>query len=155
MQTFLPVPDFRRSLRVLDPQRLTKQVLEAAQLLNGNFSNHPAYHAWLPRYRPALKLYLIEAIAELARQGHSHALISETLPREDLIPEPVHEYPWWFGNPVYHRSHRTSLIVKDPEHYTPRLGGLLDTPPPHYSLVWPIHHDEYVHDHRSAQITIT
>ena len=52
MQTFLPYPDKRTSLDVLDNKRLNKQILECYQILNvlsGNsvaWRNHPAVLMW-------------------------------------------------------------------------------------------------------------
>ena len=53
MQTFLPLPDFHKSLACLDSKRLGKQRLETHQILkvlsgeSEAWKNHPAVKMWI------------------------------------------------------------------------------------------------------------
>jgi hypothetical protein len=42
--------------------------------------------------------------------------------------------PRWLGDPDFHRSHQSSLLRKDPEHYGPMFPGVPDDLP----YVWPV-----------------
>lgn len=48
MQTFLPVPDFLETAKILDNKRLNKQIVEAYQIFSGRVptKNHPACLMW-------------------------------------------------------------------------------------------------------------
>lgn len=116
MQTFLPYPDFRRSAEVLDRQRLGKQRVEAFQILSciylkreTGWSNHPATKMWRG-YEPALEEYLSVMIGEWERRGYKN-----TIRRQP--PTFAFEMPWWFGDEMFHKSHRQNLTRKMPEHY--------------------------------------
>ena len=69
MQTFLPYPDFERSLKTLDSRRLGKQRIEAFQILNillkrtskNGWKNHPAVKMW-NGHTNALKIYFNKSI---------------------------------------------------------------------------------------------
>ena len=158
MQTFLPTPSFRRSLEVLDPSRLRKQILEAAQLLNGQFPRHPIAHAWRP-YPQALSLYLLQAIVTAEERGIRHAY-SSNFDLRALPPSPStpRVYPWWLGHPLFHRSHRAALCHKRPDYYRPRLG----VPSPQLdpdsveqiNYVWPVHRDEYEYLPKREEVVI-
>ncbi len=42
--------------------------------------------------------------------------------------------PPWLGDEAVHRSHRSALVRKDPDHY----GPLFDDIPPDLEYVWPV-----------------
>ena len=42
--------------------------------------------------------------------------------------------PPWLGDPEFHRSHQSSLLRKDPEHYGPLFPGVPDD----LDYVWPV-----------------
>jgi hypothetical protein len=115
MQTFLPYPDFRESMRVLDTKRLGKQRVEAMQILNAlegrsaGWVNHPATKMWRG-HEPALRQYLRESILEWQRRGYRNTM---------QIPDEFGTYlaPSWLGRPDVHASHRSNLLRKDADWY--------------------------------------
>jgi len=125
MQTFLPYPDFQRSLSCLDYRRLGKQRSESLILLRGKWSNHPASKMWVG-YHVALRLYINLNIAEWVRRGYRNTM--EIAPISETIV-----YPPWFGDEAFHASHRSALLRKDPEWYG-RFGW---TEPDDLPYVWP------------------
>ena len=118
MQTFLPYPDFQKSLEVLDYRRLGKQRVEAKQILNvlldrtttKGWRNHPITKMWVG-YEPALQLYHNMCIEEWIRQGYNN-----NMPLENITDKIV--YPHWFGNDKFHSSHRANLLRKDYQYYS-------------------------------------
>ena len=142
MQTFLPYPQFTKSLECLDNRRLGKQRVEAMQLVQalergGAWYNHPATQMWRG-YEAELKLYHDIAIKVWRARGFKNTM----KPYYGLYSEEiVHEYqssgnynmPSWWNNPVFHASHRSNLLRKDPIHYG--QFGWTETPDlPYY---WP------------------
>ena len=138
MQTFLPVPDFAESARVLDDARLGKQRVEAYQIirtLDGvtrGWRNHPAVRMWRG-FEPALIVYTLAVCDEWDRRGHADS-VREKLAvhfREDggqvLLPD-------WLGHDALHASHRSNLLRKDPEFYG-RYGW---TDPSDLPYFWPV-----------------
>jgi hypothetical protein len=115
MQTFLPYPDFKQSMQILDYRRLGKQRVEAMQLINAiesktnrGWSNHPATKMWRS-YVDALKLYHNEAIIEWVRRGYKNTM---KLYQVDYIV-----YPHWLGDADFHKSHQSNLYHKSPADY--------------------------------------
>lgn len=125
MQTFLPYPNFHKSLNCLDWRRLGKQRVEALQIyetlygkrlpwhnlpLPLTFSriNHPAVRMWR-NHLDALALYYNLAVTIWAGMGFVNKL--------QLIPldkEP--EMPPWLNGPI-HATHRSNLLRKDYNFY--------------------------------------
>jgi len=113
MQTFLPYPDFRKSMRVLDFRRLGKQRVEACQILvalaiEGPWANHPATTMWRG-YDAALEQYMRGAILEWVRRGYKNTM---TIPKLRKFVKPP-----WVGDPSFHAAHRSNLLRKDPVYY--------------------------------------
>ena len=113
MQTFLPLPDFEASAKVLDRQRLGKQRVEARQILRallfgGGWRNHPAVVMW-EGHIAALIEYSNAVIREWIRQGYNNTMPLLRVERATLQP--------WFGFDALHASHRSNLLRKLPEHY--------------------------------------
>jgi hypothetical protein len=118
MQTFLPYPDFARSLAALDDRRLGKQRSEALTILRivdgrtdkPGWRHHPAVLMW-QGYAEALKQYLNLCLDEWERRGFANSI-----PRERVDPRSL-EMPWWLGREELHASHRANLLRKDPLFY--------------------------------------
>jgi hypothetical protein len=122
MQTFLPYPDFRKSLQSLDYRRLGKQRIEAYQIIRilnatsqskeyrGGYRNHPAVKMW-HGYINALKLYYNLSIDEWVRRGYKNRM------KKMKISSKI-SYPSWFGRENFHAAHRSNLLRKDQAFYS-------------------------------------
>jgi hypothetical protein len=149
VQTFLPYPDFARCASVLDLKRLGKQRVEALQILRAltvpgyGWRHHPAAKMW-KGYEEALGAYGVAICREWCRRGHADtcdAKIREELAglgittvREQEALARARALPPWLGDEDFHRSHRSSLLAKDPEWY----GGVFTDVPPDLPYVWPV-----------------
>ncbi|MER7458994.1 MSMEG_6728 family protein [Micromonospora sp. NPDC126480] len=150
MQTFLPYPDFLASARVLDQRRLGKQRVEAIQVLRGltwptyGWRNHPAVKMWAG-YEEALTRYGLDMCAVWCEPGRADtcaatlttdlaAACGVTRVRTQAELAGAGELPPWLGRDDLHRSHRSSLLRKDPAHYRPLFG---DDEPDNLEYVWP------------------
>ncbi|GGJ97614.1 hypothetical protein GCM10010123_29520 [Pilimelia anulata] len=149
MQTFLPYPDFRDSALALDQRRLGKQRVETIQVLRGltvpgyGWRHHPAVKMW-SGYEEALVRYGLDMCAVWCATGRADTCAGTLA--ADLVaaggPAAVRtraelaaagDLPPWLGDEEFHRSHRSSLLTKDPAHYGDRFA---DTPPG-LPYVWP------------------
>jgi hypothetical protein len=118
MQTFLPYPNIKKSLKVLDSRRLGKQRVEAFQILNvildrtktKGWRNHPAVKMW-KNYPNALKLYFNEAVREWISRGYVNNMKNERI--RGKIKMPI-----WFGDKKFHSSHKSNLLRKDSKYYS-------------------------------------
>jgi hypothetical protein len=123
MQTFLPYPNIKESLKVLDDKRLGKQRVEAYQIISAitgrpkldgkpyrGWLNHPCSIMWKNSI-PTLKLYYNLCIDEWISRGFKN-----TMKKED-INETI-EYPNWFGVNEFHDSHKSNLLKKDFNFYS-------------------------------------
>lgn len=120
MQTFLPLPNFYSSAKVLDYRRLGKQRVEAKQLINVveaweknpntkmAWINHPAAVMWRG-YLPALKLYANVMIEEWVTRGYKNNM--------DFYYVNNYVTPPWMGDDRLHASHRSNLLRKDSVYY--------------------------------------
>ena len=117
MQTFLPYPNLKKSLKVLDSRRLGKQRVEAFQILNvllertdkKGWRNHPAVKMW-KGYENALKLYLNKAIKLWISKGYKNTMKLEVIKGKIILPK-------WFGKKEFHNSHKSNLLRKDKSKY--------------------------------------
>lgn len=132
MQTFLPYPDFRKSLECLDTKRLGKQRVEAMQLVNAlergpdaPWYNHPATQMWKD-YVPALKIYHNLAIDVWVKRGYKNNM------QEYIIQKFVPSPPWSIDE-AFHLSHQSNLVRKLPEHYRMYFPDIPDDLPD----IWP------------------
>ncbi|GGY14222.1 MSMEG_6728 family protein [Streptomyces anandii] len=149
MQTFLPYPGFTESARTLDRRRLGKQRVEALQVLRGltvpgyGWRRHPAVRMWAG-YEEALVRYGLDVCHVWRDHGHQDScaatLVSDLAavrPGAPVREQPelaaAGELPPWLGDEALHRSHRSALVRKDPEHYGPLFPGVPDDLP----YVWP------------------
>lgn len=149
MQTFLPDPDFERSARALDDKRLGKQRVEALQILRAltyptyGWKHHPAVLMWAG-YEEALVAYALAVCREWCARGFADtvretigvdaAAVGLTRIRTQAELTAAGEVPPWLGDDAIHRSHRSSLLRKDPETYRPLFPDDPDDLPYH----WPV-----------------
>lgn len=125
--TFLPYGEkknyrgFKKSAKVLDDKRLNKQIVEIVQIHNSLISlakgeksgwqNHPATQMWRG-YEDALIVYhniLVDEFNSRPSTSRKREPIEMDLSGAKLPP--------WFGSPLVHFSHQSSLIRKHPAHY--------------------------------------
>jgi GNAT superfamily N-acetyltransferase len=138
MQTFLPVPDFADSARLLDDARLGKQRVEAYQIIRAidgvtrGWRNHPAVRMWRG-YEPALLVYSLVVCDEWERRGYADSVREKLAVHLREEGRAVHQ-PSWLGEPALHASHRSNLLRKDPEFY----GKYGWTDPPDLPYYWPV-----------------
>lgn len=121
MQTFLPFDDFELCAKVLDRQRLGKQRVECKQILRalhagGGWKNHPAVKMWRGHSATLIRYYYA-IVDEWIARGYKHNMVLDQVAFEAAKIET--DLPYWLGIPVLHRSHRSMLVYKNPEHYTP------------------------------------
>ena len=131
MQTFLPYPNFKKSVKCLDYRRLGKQRVEAFQILNvllgrtktKGWINHPATKMWCG-YENALKSYFNVCVDEWKKRGFNNNMRYETIKGEIIMPP-------WLGGRNFHKS---NLLRKLPEHYDKHFKNIpVDLP-----YIWPI-----------------
>lgn len=149
MQTFLPYPDFEASARALDQKRLGKQRVETIQVVRAltrpgyGWASHPAVLMW-KGFEEALGRYGFTCCAVWTELGHGDtcALTIATdlraagigAVRSQAELTAAGALPPWLGDDDLHRSHQSSLLRKDPEHYGPLFPGVPDDLP----YVWPV-----------------
>jgi hypothetical protein len=148
VQTFLPYADFERSARALDPRRLGKQRVECIQVVRGltvegyGWRHHPAVKMWRG-YEEALGRYGLTCTTVWVELGFGDtcaATMAVDLARAGVTvirsqPElaAAGALPPWLGDEAFHRSHRSSLLRKDPDFYRQRFPDVPDDLP----YVWP------------------
>jgi hypothetical protein len=139
MQTFLPYQNFSESAKCLDRQRLGKQRVENLQILKAlndpdyGWQNHPAVKMWRGR-RGALLMYQEAICFEWTSRGYKDTCLEKSKNLVVDIPPSEWFAPFWLGNYDLHKSHRSNLLRKDPDHYVTIFeSGLSDT----LEYVWP------------------
>lgn len=125
MQTFLPYADFAKSAECLDNKRLGKQRVEVLQLLKAihgetkGWVNHPCTKMWRLNTN-ALVEYGNAICSEWRYRGYKDTCLDKII-KYYYTPSLIHSissfYPDWFGNEVFHASHRSNLLRKNPEYY--------------------------------------
>jgi hypothetical protein len=141
MQTFLPRASYKGSAVVLDRQRLGKQRVEGLQVLNAlspnythrGWRNHPAVRMWRG-HEGALARYVLAVCEEWTSRGYKDTCADKVRALMDAHPEWTGVAPSWFGDEEFHRSHRSNLVRKAPEHYAPLFEPGLPADLPY---VWP------------------
>lgn len=120
MQTFLPYSDFMMSSLCLDWKRLGKQRVEAFQIIKINtykqskdykgeifpWCNHPAVLMW-EGFEEALKLYFNCVVLVWIGKGCTNNMNLYNVDLENVT------FPFWLGDEVFHRSHKSNLLRKD------------------------------------------
>ncbi|ACU96618.1 MSMEG_6728 family protein [Saccharomonospora viridis] len=149
MQTFLPYPDFAATAHVLDQRRLGKQRVEALQVLRAltvpghGWRRHPAVRMWAG-YEEALTRYGLTMCEVWRAQGRADTCARKMVAdlasalgirvvRDQATLAVANDLPPWLGDEEFHRSHRSALVRKDPEHYRPLFPDVPDNLP----YVWP------------------
>jgi hypothetical protein len=149
MQTFLPVPDFAETARILDARRLGKQRVEALQLVRAltvagyGWRHHPAAKMWAG-YEEALTCYGLEMCLRWQEEGRPDTCADKlraelaratglTSVRGQRALAAAGELPPWLGEDAFHRSHRSALLRKDPGYYRRWFTDV----PPDLPYVWP------------------
>lgn len=135
MQTFLPFPDFKKSLDCLDYRRLGKQRVESKQILNilqfktnsKAWVNHPAVLMW-KGYEESLKLYFNYSIDLWIKKGYKNTLEKFQIDWDNF------EFPFWFGLNIFHLSHQSNLLRKDFSFYSQKFQFLN----PNLPYYWPV-----------------
>jgi hypothetical protein len=136
MQTFLPLPDYRQTAKVLDYRRLGKQRSECRQILTAiealntgtpyGWTHHPVVKMW--RWWPeCLKLYYNTIVTEWEERGYKNNL-------EKFRINVIHTWPPWIDDWKVYSSHRANLLRKDPKWY----GQFGWTEKPEEGYYWPI-----------------
>lgn len=122
MQTFLPYPSFVESARVLDSKRLGKQRVECLQILKAltniryGWQYHPAVRMWRG-HGLVLVEYGYAVCAEWVGRGYADSCWAKLGLLAEQIEQGQARMPPWLGDPMFHASHRSNLLRKDPEHY--------------------------------------
>lgn len=131
MNTFLPFPDFAKSVQALDWKRLNSQQNEVLTMIRGGWRHHPASRMW-QGYFYQLGCYGVAACKEWVRRGYNDTrqknIVAEMLKHKNT------GLPPWFGDPAFHLAHQSNLIRKKPEHYGPLFPGVPDDLP----YIWPV-----------------
>jgi hypothetical protein len=149
VQTFLPYPDFERSLRALDRRRLGKQRVETIQVVRAltvpgyGWRHHPAALMW-KGHEEALGRYGLTCCAVWTELGFGDTCASTivadlhtagvTTIRSQAELAAAGALPPWLGDEDFHRSHQSSLLRKDPDFYGPQFPGVPDD----LEYVWPV-----------------
>lgn len=145
MQTFLPYISFLLSAECLDWRRLGKQRVECKQILRAlgvqvgekplepsTWRNHPAVRMWRG-YEIMLLDYAIHICDEWIKRGYNDSLLPEF-----ILAMNNHkgnsERPSWLGDEEFHKSHRSNLVRKMPEHYGPMWPNI----PANLPYIWPV-----------------
>lgn len=135
--TLFPNIGFFKSLRPLDDARLSKQRQDALRILKGlmgdpEVPHHLSQDGWVGFEYP-LGVYGMSACSEWQnKRGHRDRLafeiheILESMPHEMTVPP-------WMEDLNFHRSHRSYLIRKWPQHYAP----MWPNTPENMPLLWP------------------
>lgn len=141
MQTFLPYPNFQKSAQVLDRQRLGKQRVEGLQILHclldigsQRWQHHPAVKMWKGA-EMALAHYVLEMCYEWTSRGYKDTVTQQVMQCLQLLVRRKRRYmkPSWLGHIRFHRSHRSNLVRKQPQHYRQYFPRIKETLP----YVWP------------------
>jgi len=162
MQTFLPYTNFVKSAQVLDKKRLFKQAVENIHIIGTllglpkrdgsprvGYKNHPVIRMWRG-YEQCLIFYHKAILDECIARG-----INTTIPipkidyqagfityyqylKDELIFDilclnPIGVInPLWLGLPIFHMSHQSNLIRKDPVYYRPIFGHEISSDFPYW-----------------------
>ena len=150
MQTFLPYHSFGESAKVLDDKRLGKQRSECVIIMKTllgvyekegrkGWPHHPATKMW-KGYEAELWWYTKQVCWQWKLRGYKDTVRDWLQAIADEYPEQIKGYrppevgePPWLGNEEFHRSHRSNLLRKMPEHYRQYWPKLRDDLP----YVWP------------------
>ena len=148
MQTFLPLPDFEAMACVLDDRRLGRQRAEALMVMRAlhrevyGWKRHPAVLMW-EGYEEALGAYSRAICREWRARGFADTCEDKILaelpgePRTQAELADAGALPPWLGDDAFHRSHRSALVRKLPEHYRAQFPDVGEVPDD-LEYVWPV-----------------
>lgn len=133
MNTFIPFPTFADSARILDNKRLNKQIVEAWQMIHGQWQNHPCAKMWAKNIG-CLKQYFNFCLQEwkiIRRKNHKF----------DFMDCGKYEFPSWINDSLVFFTHKVNLLRKDFDWYSQyitdkRIHEMLNTFPDGY--FWPV-----------------
>lgn len=136
IQTFLPYADYQKTAEVLDYKRLGKQRVEVLQIARciasgrttGGWVNHPAVRMWRGHLENLVEYGLVICRTWKAR-GYKDTCEEKLLE----IAEPNLIVPEWMGDERVHKSHRSKLLSKLPEHYREHFDD-----PEDLEYFWPV-----------------
>jgi len=120
MITFLPLPSFEESAKVLDRRRLGCQRGECLLLLktlageDTRWINHPIISMWRG-HEQALAVYGCSICVEWKRRGYKDSTHERIMDYMDSEKYPI-VYPVW--DERLYASHRAALLYKAPEWYS-------------------------------------
>lgn len=143
MQTFLPLPDFSESARVLDRLRLGSQRNEAKVILrvlmgelpHSPWRRHIVVRMW-EGHLHALCWYGEVICTEWVNRGYKDEQLHWFLHKNAELKRLGYRYykiPW-LGDETFHASHRAALLHKNFKHYS--QFGWKEKPRLRY--VWPV-----------------
>lgn len=120
MQIFLPYPDFKQSVECLNnihlnSQKWNCQVMAKTFTRNDRWASHPTFLAWKPYYE-SFKYYHDLVVDEWLKRGFRTIAVKYETPKPDK-----RFLPWFIGEEMFHQSHRSNLLRKDPT-YASRFG---------------------------------
>ena len=139
MQTFLPYASFRQSAAVLDRARLGQQRVETLQIMKiisgagTAWLNHPVTQMWSP-YPCILMKYQVAICQEWVSRGYKDTCLEKTRAMHYELCEHDPVAPPWLSDYAFHRSHRSNLLRKNPEHYSQFKGFNI---PDNLEYIWP------------------
>jgi hypothetical protein len=143
MQTFAPYSNVHKSAEVLDRKRLNKQITETAQIhraltiLTYGWKNHPAVKMWTGHECALVSYNAAMASQWITGGGRTHLSMTKmTAEHAELhqVTTCEPEWPSWWGDGEFHRSHRSNLLRKAPEHYASMFESDL---PDDLEYIWP------------------
>lgn len=140
MQTFVPLSNVPDCARSLDRSRLGKQRVEVKQILEVlcydglGWKNHPVINMWR-NHELALVHYGIEMCLEWRTRGYRDTLLDYFIRQVEVLNtrDVLQRMPPWWGDDAVHRSHRSNLVRKNPDHYRQLWPDEVDDLP----YVWP------------------
>lgn len=137
MITFLPTSDFKQSVSMLDSKRLGNQRVEARMILRWlrnpvSYPRHQTagYTVMWKGYEDALCLYYNACLDEFARRGGQNIVC-----QPEPVPDDV-KMPPWLNDDELHKTHRSALLYKLPEHYK-QYGWGKEISDPKVDYLWP------------------
>lgn len=92
---------------------------------SNSWAKHPACKMW-KGHEHALADYLNQSIREWRDRGYNNTMNTLLVPVE-------HTYPDWFGDPAFHKAHKSNLLRKDAEYY----GKFNWNVPNNLEYIWP------------------
>jgi hypothetical protein len=108
-----------------------------ALLIEGvGWANHPATRMW-QGYERALYSYQCAVVREWLKRGYRDTCLDKTRlvlleHRPDIFDvRPIK--PAWFGDPAFHKAHKSNLVRKNPEYYRQFFPNVRDD----LEYIWP------------------